>query len=131
VWGPKSDFYDRLLQEGKPVPAEYAWRPRLHPALQIYWDAFWELSADRQVGMAIGRIPYTAIDRYAVRYGIEDVDEFDTFREIMRSMDAEFRNQMQPDADKNKGVEVSATDIDGVRSVLGRVKERQEKHGDT
>jgi hypothetical protein len=131
VWGHNSGFYDHLLEEGKPVPPDYLQRPRLHPALQIYWDAFWELSADRQIGMAIGRIPFTAIDRYAVRYGIEEVDEFDTFRNVIRSMDAEFRDQTTPKSAEGKGAQASVTDTQGVVSILGRLKERQEQNGDT
>jgi hypothetical protein len=48
------------------------------------WDAFWVLSADRQVGMAVGAIPWSVIDRYAERNGIED---FETFHTLLRAMD--------------------------------------------
>lgn len=37
--------------------------------------------------MGVGPIPFGAIDRYADRYGIEGVDEFDAFRELIRAMD--------------------------------------------
>jgi hypothetical protein len=130
TWGAKSSYLDALLEQGKPVPGEYLRRPRLHPQYQFYWDAFWELSSDRQVGMAVGRIPFSAIDRYAERYGLAEVDEFDTFREIMRSLDAEFRRLATPE-EKKKGIEVKATDIEGVRSVFARLQERQETDGDS
>jgi len=104
------------------VPPGYLRRPKLHTALQFYWDAFWELSADREVGFAMGRIPFTSIDRYAVRYEIDEIDEFDRFREMMRSMDAEFRRFYEPG--KKPVREVSVKDLSGVKSVLSRFKQQ-------
>jgi hypothetical protein len=130
AWGAQSTYLDQLLERGHSVPAAYLKRPRLHPQFQFYWDAFWELSSDRQVGMAIGRIPFSSIDRYAQRYDLDQVDEFDLFREVMRSMDAEFRRLSSPEESK-KGLEVKATDIDGVRAVFDRLSKRQEANGDT
>jgi len=129
AWGSKSLYLDDLIDRGKPVPSEYLRRPRLHPEYQIYWDAFWELSSDRQVGMAIGRIPFTAIDCYARRYGFEEIDEFDRFVSVMRAMDSEFRRLTSPEETK-KGLEVKATDIEGVKSVFDRLQKRQEANGD-
>lgn len=55
--------------------------------LQFTWSAFWDLNTDRPVGMGVGPIPFTAIDRYADRYGIEGLDAFDALRELIRAMD--------------------------------------------
>lgn len=55
--------------------------------LHFHWSAFWDLNTDRPVGMGVGPIPFGAIDRYADRYGIADIDEFDAFRELIRAMD--------------------------------------------
>lgn len=60
----------------------------LQPHVLFYWNAFWELCSDRPPGMAsTSRIPFTAIDRFARRYGIHDLDAFDRFRSIIREMD--------------------------------------------
>lgn len=62
------------------------------PHLTFFWDAFWELSADRHNSDGVyGRIPFLAIDRFAERYGISALDDFDRFRALLRTMDAEFR----------------------------------------
>lgn len=58
--------------------------------LLFTWRAFHDLSGDRAAGMAVGRIPFTAIDRYAARFGIDGRDEFERFMFLIRSMDVAF-----------------------------------------
>jgi hypothetical protein len=58
------------------------------PGAVEYLDAFRELSTDRQIGMATGQIPSGAIDRYAMRHGLDDPDEFELFTQCVRAMDA-------------------------------------------
>lgn len=41
-----------------------------------------------------GSIPFSSIDRYAVRYGIEDLDEFDRFRRMIRAQDRAYLRDM-------------------------------------
>lgn len=72
------------------MPEEYLNPPELWPHLRFYWDAFTTLGTDRSVGMAEGPIPFSAVDRYARRYGIDDIDDFDVFLRIMRGLDAEY-----------------------------------------
>jgi hypothetical protein len=60
------------------------------PHLLFHWAAFAALSTDRQVGMGIGPIPWTALDRYAERHGINDPDERERFERLIRAMDREF-----------------------------------------
>lgn len=64
---------------------------RVDPAkhLLIVWRAFWALTNDRQFGAlgGCGYIPFMAIDRYAERYGISGVDEFERFQTLLRQMD--------------------------------------------
>lgn len=55
--------------------------------LQFQWSAFWDLHTDRPVGMGVGPIPFGAIDQYAARYSIDDLDDFEAFRELIRAMD--------------------------------------------
>jgi len=42
------------------------------------------------MGMVAGPIPFSAIDRYAGRYGIDGIDAFERFRELIRAMDDEY-----------------------------------------
>lgn len=57
--------------------------------LAFEWSAFHALSTDRQLGMAMGPIPWSAIDRYAIRYRI-DGDDFDRFAQLIQAMDVAF-----------------------------------------
>lgn len=45
---------------------------------------------DRQVGFGEGPIPFSSIDRYASRYGIDDIDDFDAFLSMIRDLDREY-----------------------------------------
>jgi len=62
-------------------------RPEVADHLVFVWQAFWELNSDRAIGFAAGRIPFSAIDSYASRYGIHDIDAFDRFRTLIRAME--------------------------------------------
>lgn len=67
-----------------------ATKPDLFGHLTFEWSAFRSLSSDRQAGFAIGPIPWSSIDRFAMRYGI-DGDEFDRFVALMQAMDGAYR----------------------------------------
>jgi hypothetical protein len=64
---------------------EYFNKPRLEAHLEFYRTALWELDGDRYTDY--GPIAFTAMVQYGELYGIEDVDEFDRFKFIIRSMD--------------------------------------------
>lgn len=66
--------------------------PEFPEALRWAWEAFWELSSDRSIGMALGPIPWSSIDRYAARFGIADGDEFEQFLHFVRALDGAYRN---------------------------------------
>lgn len=57
---------------------------------EYLYEAFWQLSTDRpQSGFAVHQIPFTAIDQYARRYGIEN-EEFELLLNSVRAIDEEF-----------------------------------------
>lgn len=64
--------------------------PVLLPGAEQIVTAFWELNTSRQIGMAMGPIPFDSIDAYAKRYGIDDLDEFHAFARSIRLMDGAF-----------------------------------------
>jgi hypothetical protein len=52
------------------------------------WSAFWALQGDRALGFgSVGQIPFQAIDAYARRCGITDIDEFDRLQTLIGVMD--------------------------------------------
>jgi hypothetical protein len=66
---------------------------------EYLYEAFWQCSTDRpQSGFGVHQIPFSAIDRYATRYGIEG-EEFDLLLSSVRALDEEFVQIM---ADKLK-----------------------------
>lgn len=80
-----------LAEEGE-TPQALLDRPEIEMQLQPFWEAFSELSTDRPIdGMGgAGAIPFSAIDRYADRYGFGQADEFERFRALIRAMDAAY-----------------------------------------
>jgi hypothetical protein len=81
-----------IWRETGEEPSALKRRPELRPYLTSIWNAFLALSGDRQVGAAgsVQRIPFTAIDRYAERYGIDNGDEFERFHALMSRLDAAY-----------------------------------------
>jgi len=89
-WGDKIEWLEDLAEEDGVEPKALQERPQLPDHLQFVWSAWWELHTDRPVGMAVGAIPFSAIDRYAARYGIDGMDHFDAFREAVRALDGAY-----------------------------------------
>ncbi|HEV7416044.1 MAG TPA: hypothetical protein VGN98_07790 [Tianweitania sediminis] len=69
--------FDALDEEPEELPVQ----------IEQYWRAFWELTTDRPVGMGVGSIPFSAIDRYATRFGIDEAEHFERFAALIRRMD--------------------------------------------
>lgn len=67
--------------------ADHDPEPLLLPGSGFYLAAFWELNSDRPIGMAVAQIPFSAIDRFADRNGIEG-EEFEFLVHMIRAMDA-------------------------------------------
>ena len=57
--------------------------------LELYYDAFWELSTCRATGLALGPIPWSAIKDYAVTFGLDEAQEEDLFY-LVRAVDNAF-----------------------------------------
>lgn len=68
--------------------------PELEVWLLPVWNAFQRLGGDRQMGMSLGPIPWTAIDRYAIRYRIDD---FEDFEHMLSAMDAVYLEHARKD----------------------------------
>ena len=72
------------IERGQPLPDALLNAPDLLQGLDFFYNAFGQLSTCRPVGMGLGSIPWTAIDRYAER---NDVEDFDEFLYMVRKMD--------------------------------------------
>lgn len=74
---------DEYLKFKQVIPAALI-PPDLSDIEWFYWDAFWELSTERQVGMSPGPIPGSAIRDYAAS---DQGYNAACFSQIIRSMD--------------------------------------------
>lgn len=50
--------------------------------------------------MGVGPIPWTAIDRWAERHGIDDPDDYDEFVELISAMDHAYLEHAQNEAEQ-------------------------------
>lgn len=53
-----------------PLPQWFLDEPVADPGTRLVVDAFWELTTERAVGMALGQIPQSRIDDYGARLGL-------------------------------------------------------------
>jgi hypothetical protein len=64
-------------------------RPELFEHLEWIWQAFWDLSSDRQIGFGQGPIMWISIDAYARRHRVKD-ERFDRLLSFLRRMDTDY-----------------------------------------
>lgn len=74
---------------------------KVNDNLMFTWQSFWELSSDRH---EIGPIPWSSIDRYARRWGIDTPEEFDIFNHYIRIMDNTFLKIKQKETDRERNI---------------------------
>lgn len=75
-----------MLAAGTNIPPAYA-PPELLPGATDVYSAFWELSSDRQIGMAVGPVPWSSIDRWLRRKRVTDAADIQVFIRLIREMD--------------------------------------------
>jgi len=63
-------------------------RPEVPAWAQRYWQCFTDLASDRPSGMGAAPLPWRAIDQWAARHGIDDLDEFAELVRVVRHLDS-------------------------------------------
>ncbi len=89
---PLAAQFDNLLrcaEEAGKKPNPDWFPPRLPSNLNFVWTAYQRLSTDRD-SMGSGAIRFSAIDAYAKRYGLDDVDTFERFISLVTIIDRIF-----------------------------------------
>lgn len=87
------------------IPDSLLNEPELLQGLSLYYNAFWELCPDRQVGMGVGPIPYSSIVTYCREWGLND-EMSNIMRKLLRKMDGvflEWQEKQSKQASKIKG----------------------------
>lgn len=105
----------------KPLPSAIANAPALDSTAEYYYEAFNDLHTCRPYEG--GRISWQAIDAYAMRYGINDPNDYtvrDTFERIIRKVDDEFLIFMAERAKVTKGKGAGHGKTHDVRQPRGR-----------
>ena len=74
----------------EPIPDE---------ATRWFIQAFWTLSTERHVGMALGHIPDSAVRAWAQREGVEGAN-MGLVSAVIRAMDAEYLRYVQRRTDR-------------------------------
>jgi hypothetical protein len=115
-----------MAERGREAPAAFYDRPEIEPHLTWLWNAFWELSTERQIGMAIGSIPVSKIREY-LRDEMELTGpEYDRARAIIRRVDDAYSGMIN--RSKKDGPVLNdaakATDPEGVKRVVGGLGNR-------
>lgn len=62
--------------------------PELLDEVRFAYAAFNQIGTDRAIGFSLGPVPWSAIDAYGRRYGLDDIDEFDRFVGLIRAIES-------------------------------------------
>lgn len=86
----------------RPIPEEILNRPQLYPGLELFYEAFNELSSCRSIGMGIGPIPWTATNVWADHKELQGEQREYLFYHI-RAMDNAYLEDHAKDMKKKHG----------------------------
>lgn len=79
----------QCLKMRRPLPKKIQNAPELMLGLELYWNAFWDLSTCRASGLGAGPIPWLAVRDYALTFEFDEEQQEDLFY-LVRLMDNEF-----------------------------------------
>lgn len=91
----KAKDYNAAIKEGWDIPQELL-PPDLIEGYEDWFGDFFELSTERQIGMAEGQIPKSAIDRHIEGWHYEDAFVFSC---AIREMDALYLSRGSKESD--------------------------------
>lgn len=86
------DFFLGLAEETGVVPPPLASRPDLEDHLAPVWTAFWDLQGERRISPSgmVRPLPWTAVERWAERFGWADPDGFDWLWSRLQGLDRDY-----------------------------------------
>ena len=83
------------MREGRKLPAKIANAPELRMGLELYYDAFRELTTCRASGWSLGPIPWLAMREYAVAFQFSE-EQSNWLYYLVRQMDEAYRDHHAP-----------------------------------
>ena len=90
------------------IPPALLDEPDLLQGLTLYYDAFWELFNDRQLGMSVGPIPYSSIVTYCKEWDM-DGEMSQIMLRLVRKMDGAFLEWQEKQSKKDKKIKGSSS----------------------
>lgn len=88
--GPTEQSIAKMaIRMGGELPERIANAPKLTLGLSFYLQAFFDLDADRAIGMSIGRIPWTSVLSYASFHEL-DTDETELLIKYVEAIDTTY-----------------------------------------
>lgn len=88
--GPtEQNIAKQAARSGMEIPDRIQKAPVLGLGLSFYLQAFFDLDADRNVGMSLGRIPWSVVLQYAAFYRLTE-EQTDCLTYIIREMDTAY-----------------------------------------
>ena len=60
----------QAVMAGNKIPEKILNAPQVNTGLELYFNAFFELESERQIGMSIGPIPWSSINEYSKVYNL-------------------------------------------------------------
>jgi hypothetical protein len=120
-----------MMERGRDAPAEFHDRPEIEPHLTWLWNAFWELTTERQFGMSIGPIPVSKIREY-LRDELElDGGEYDRVRTIIRKADDAYVGMLnrRKDDEPEMADRAKTSDPEGVKRIMRGLGGRSKAKG--
>ena len=87
------------LRKAPPTPKFIKEKPHLDIGLIWIWDSFLQLNSTRLKDFA--EIPWTAIDAYCKRWGVNTPEEFDSFVFFIREIDKAYLEETKKVIDKH------------------------------
>lgn len=101
---PKKEkaIIDECIRLGEQLPDRIANAPEIPEYMNLYFEAFFDLTTDRSFGMGEGPIPHSAIVQYCDRLNL-NYDEEKDFVYFIRSMDNAYLEYREKQAKKKNG----------------------------
>lgn len=87
------------LEKGRQPPDWFLEELALGPMEEIYIREFFNLSTERQIGMAIGPIPISKIESRGKKLGLEP-DVQMVFEYVQKAMDSAYLDHIRKEAEK-------------------------------
>lgn len=119
--------WQAIYDQGREPPAPFYEKPELPQHLQLVWEAFFDLTTERHVGMGIGPIPSSMI-RVHVRDELELRDDAAEHAfSLIRRMDQEYLTLNYSKASPQKPIGVSPDDAEGVKKLFAKIESSQNR----